>query len=329
MAPRSMRMRRFALALFTGGLARDPAIAAESAPTPRWPDAVREVWFPSGADGTRQPALFFAPPGEEPRPLLVALHTWSGDYLRPTGAPYAEGCIARGWVFIHPDFRGPNVRPEAAGSEWAIEDVLSAVRYAQRTARIDATRIYLVGASGGGYMALLVAARKPDVWAGVSAWVPVTDLNAWYRECRQRNLAYADQIVRIAGGDPATNPVAARECERRSPLAYLVAGGGLPVDLNAGIQDGHTGSVPVSHTLNAFNRLAKEPDRLSEAQVRAFAAEPRVPAGLAEAREDPSYGDRRVLFRRGSGAVRVTIFDGGHEIIHQAALAWLAAQQKR
>jgi hypothetical protein len=36
-----------------------------------------------------------------------------------------------------------------------------------------------------------------------------------------------------------------------------------------------------------------------------------------------------VLFRRESGMVRVTVFDGGHEIIHHAALAWLAAQQKR
>lgn len=324
-----MRMPRFVLALVAGSAARDPAGAADASPTPSWPAAVREVWFPSAADGSAQPALFYAPPGDEPRPLLVALHTWSGDYLRPTGAPYAEGCIARGWVFIHPDFRGPNVGPEAAGSELAIEDVLSAVRYARQAARVDPTRIYLVGASGGGHMALLVAARKPNVWAGVSAWVPVTDLNAWYRECRQRNLAYADQIVRVAGGDPVTNPVAARECERRSPLAHLAAGGGLPVDLNAGIQDGHTGSVPISHTLLAFNRLAREPDRFSAAQIRSFAAEPRVPAGLAAARDDPSYGNKRVLFRRESGAVRVTIFDGGHEIIHQAALAWLAAQQKR
>lgn len=324
-----MRAPRFALALFAGGLARDPAGASDAPPAPRWPAAVREVRFPSAADGTQQPALFYVPPGDEPRPLLVALHTWLGDYLRPTGAPYAEGCIAWGWVFLHPDFRGPNVRPEAAGSELAIGDVLSAVEYARRTARVDPTRVYLVGASGGGHLALLVAARKPEVWAGVSAWVPVTDLNAWYRECRQRNLAYADQIVRIAGGDPATDPAAARECERRSPLTYLAPDVGPRFDLNAGIHDGHTGSVPVSHTLLAFNRLAFAPDRLADAQIRAFTAGPRVPAGLGAAPADPAYGEKQVLFRRESGAVRVTIFDGGHEIIHQAAFAWLAAQRRR
>lgn len=324
-----MRTPRFALALVAGWLARDPAVAAETPPAPRWPAAVREIWFPSGTDGTRQPALFFAPPGDEPRPLLVALHTWSSDYLRPTGAPYAEGCIARGWAFLYPDFRGPNFRPEAAGSELAIQDLLSAVRFAQQETNIDASRIYLVGASGGGHMALLVAARAPDLWAGVSAWVPVTDLNAWYRECRQRNLAYADQIARIVGGDPLKDPAAARECERRSPLTHLAGARGVPIDLNAGIQDGHTGSVPISHTLLAFNRLADGRDRLDDGQIRAFAGEPRVPDGLAGAPDDPAYGLKRVLFRRESGMVRVTVFDGGHEIIHHAALAWLAAQQKR
>ena len=48
-------------------------------------------------------------------PLLVALHTWSGDYKQRASIPYAQWCIEKGWAFVHPQFRGPNRRPEATG----------------------------------------------------------------------------------------------------------------------------------------------------------------------------------------------------------------------
>jgi len=43
---------------------------------------------------------------------------------------------------------------------------------------------------------------------------------------------------------------------------------------------------------------------------------------------DKTYGAKCVLFRRQSGTARVTIFQGGHEIIPAAALHWLAKQQR-
>ena len=38
-----------------------------------WPAGVREVRYPSTADKTEQPALFYSPDAKEPRPLLVGL----------------------------------------------------------------------------------------------------------------------------------------------------------------------------------------------------------------------------------------------------------------
>ena len=45
----------------------------------------------------------------------------------------------------------------------------------------------------------------------------------------------------------------------RSPLGRLssAAVAGVPIDLNAGIRDGHVGSVPIGHTLRAFDALAQ------------------------------------------------------------------------
>ena len=53
-----------------------------------------------------------------------------------------------------------------------------------------------------------------------------------------------------------------------------------------------------------------------------------MPQGWPAAAPDASFGIHAPIFRRASGNTRVTIFEGGHEIVHQAALNWLAKQRK-
>jgi poly(3-hydroxybutyrate) depolymerase len=289
----------------------------------KWPEAVREIRIPSTADGEIQPALFYAPDREEKKPLLVALHTWSGDYLQDSSIPYAQWCIEKEWVFIHPNFRGPNRAPQATGSDLAVQDVLDAVEYTKKNASVDEDRIYLIGVSGGGYMSLLMAGRAPEVWAGVSAWVPLTDLKQWHIDSVEAGREYAQDIVASVGGDPTKDPAAAEECRKRSPLTYLDAAKSVPIDINAGIHDGHTGSIPIRHSLDAFNLLAEEKDRISEADIEYMVEKETVPPSLKGAEEDPLYGDKKVLFRRKSNNVRITLFEGGHEIIFEAGLTWL------
>ena len=294
-----------------------------------WPSAVKEISFHSSADNTQQPALFYAPPQRKPQPLLVALHSWSGDYKQDTSVVYARWCIAHNWIFIHPNFRGPNQRPEATGSELVIQDVLSAVEYAKQNAVVDESRIYLMGVSGGGHLALLLAGRTPEVWAGISAWVPITDLNAWYHESKAAGRRYADDIVKSCGGVPAPGSAAEKECVKRSPLTYLVSANQVAVDINAGIHDGYTGSVPISHSLHAFNLLAAEADQLSDDQIRYFVSTQKVPPALPAPQRDLAYGQKPILFRRQSNRVRLTIFDGGHAAIYEAGLNWLTQQRRK
>jgi len=291
-----------------------------------WPAVVTEVRYTSSGDNSEQPALFYDPKPASPAPLLVALHTWSSDYKSPE-PDYARWCIDRGWVMVRPSFRGPNNRPEACGSDLAVADILSAVDYAKRTTKIDESRIYLIGASGGGHMALLMAGRAPEVWAGVSAWVPIYDLAAWHQQTAKANRPYWKMLEAVCGGAPGASAAVDAEYARRSPATYM-SRAKVPLDINTGIHDGHTGSVPVTHALNAFNALAKEGERIPDAHIATMAINRKVPEGQAAATPDELYERAPVLYRKTSGDARITVFDGGHEIVVEAALGWLEQQQK-
>ncbi len=294
-----------------------------------WPSAVEEVRYLSSADDSLQPAMVYVPESTEPMPLLVGLHTWSADYRQtgPTvGGVYAEWCIEKAWAFIHPNFRGPNRRPEAGGSELVVDDIASAVSYMHERTAIDVARVYLVGASGGGHAALLMAGRRPDLWSGVSAWVPIADLAAWHRECTTSGLKYARELELICGGPPGASDAVDLEYRRRSPLTWLAAAKSVALDINAGIRDGHEGSVPVGHSLRAFNAIAAPEDRIDAGAIREIEKTASIPARLGPAPVDASYRDKPPLFRAESGNARVTIFRGGHEILPAAALSWLESQ---
>ena len=67
---------------------------------------------------------------------------------------------------------------------------------------------------------------------------------------------------------------------------------------------------------------------LSTEEIQAFVEEEAVPAPLAgEAVVDEVY-PRTILFRRTAGPCRITVFEGGHEILQQTPYAWLEKQHK-
>ncbi|MFC1453740.1 alpha/beta hydrolase family protein [Verrucomicrobiota bacterium] len=304
------------------------AVAKTNAP-PKKESPVRTVTILSSMDGSEQKALFYVPPGSapdqegDPVPLLVRLHTWGGKYDQSKGHPNKK------WVMIAPDFRGPNIRPEACASKLAIQDVLDAVEYAKKNARIDESRIYLSGWSGGGHMALMMATKAPDIWAGVSSWVPISDLVAW--RAFHGAGGYGKACDKACGGAPGT-PATDAEYKARSPINFLPAAKGVPIDINAGIHDGHKGSVPISQSLYAFNVLAEanglKDKQISEEDIQFMTREEKVPTALAgETEKDP---ERRlaILFRRTAGPVRITLFEGGHTAEAGAAYNWLERQKK-
>lgn len=297
----------------------------------KWPSEVVRVEM-QASDGEVQPAMWYTPESDDPKPLLVGLHTWSSSYHSAAGdAIYAEWCVKEGWAFIHPHFRGPNMTPQAMGSDRAVQDIVEAVEWAKSQTAIDTSRIYLIGGSGGGHMAMLTAGRHPEIWAGVSAWCGITDIKQWYRDHLKGGVPdhYAKHIESALGGSPLQNEKLEAEALKRSPLTWLHQAKGVPLDINHGIHDGRTGSVPFTHSLLAFNAtIGEAPEHLPVAEIASYYETQKLPLGWQQAEPDAVYGLKKPLFRRVSNNTRITLFEGGHDLVHQAALNWLSAQRK-
>ncbi len=285
-----MQVLGAAVAMATGAWASEQ-IGGETDPAQR-------VVVTSTADGTAQPAWFWTPKAGKRVPLVVELHTWSYGCDKDKGlqpnSHFLKWCRQAGWAIVVPHFRGPNCTPQACGSDLAVQDVIDAVAYAKAHADVDADRVYLVGGSGGGMMTLLVAGRHPEIWAACYAACPISDLARWHAECTafaDWRKQYAGMMEKSCGGAPATK---ADEYAHRSPLTYLAAARkqGTVIDICEGIHDGHTGSVPVGHAIRAFNALADEKDRISDADLAAFERTERTPASPAREWKDPFFGDK-------------------------------------
>lgn len=230
-------------------------------------------------------------------PLIVSIHQWSADYtnFRNSMAPQAR---AKNWNFIFPDARGANNHPKACGSDYVVADIDQAIEWAVRHLPVDTSRIYIVGASGGGYNALchFMKSRRPV--KAYSVWVPITDLDRWHKESLERGNRYARDIEKCVCDTCAR--FSKELADKRSPLYMPV-----PVDklkttglhIHAGIHDGRTGAVPITHSILFFNKMAVS----AGAEVSYSSSE--------------KIGTRDILLSKEAGNLTLTLFEGGHEIL--------------
>jgi acetyl esterase/lipase len=302
------------MALTAAALAAEPAW--DSTAKTGWPAPFEKVSIPSTADGAAQPAYVYKATGEQPRPLVVSLHTWSGGYSQVD--PLAALVQKKNWNYIHPDFRGPNTTPASCASKLALQDVDDAIAYALANMPVDKENIFVVGTSGGGHMACATYLNTRHPVKMTFAWVPITDLEAWYHQSKERRHKYADHILAVTQSQETLNVEDARA---RSPMFMPIpADLNAPIRIFAGIDDGYKGSVPITHSLLFYNRLAKfsgGENLVSESDIAALAAreKPADPSAL------PSLGKHKVLYHRASKLASVTIFQGGHEMVVDSCFA--------
>lgn len=292
-----------------------------------WPVGFVPVKINSSADGKLQKAVLYKSIQTKPQPLIISLHSWSGDYLQED--PLAGEVALRGWNYIHPDFRGPNNNPEACGSNLVIADIEDAIRFAIENGNVDITQVHIIGASGGGYATLLAFMKINYPVKSFSAWVGISNLEEWYFESLGRGQRYAKDLEGVTTGGAGFN---AAEARKRSPI-FMDFNPELRKNailrIYTGIHDGYTGSVPITQSINLFNKLLMEmyPGKKGEAvsdSLKLILLEKRMnPPGTHE-----NLGNRKIHLQRWMPNLSLTVFEGGHEMLVPQALALLQVGEK-
>jgi pimeloyl-ACP methyl ester carboxylesterase len=139
-----------------------------------WNTEFKIVEIKSTRDSSFQKSYFYKSKSKESKPLIVSLHNWSGDYLQ--NDVLAEMCKLKDLNYIHPDFRGANKTINTCCSELVVSDIDDSITYAIKNSNVDLNKIYVVGASGGGYATLCTFMKSKHQIKKFSAWAAITDL---------------------------------------------------------------------------------------------------------------------------------------------------------
>jgi pimeloyl-ACP methyl ester carboxylesterase len=246
---------------------------------------IREIEVRSTSDGFLERCLFWRAPGSGPRPLLVGLHTWSSDRHNQADAmlPLAK---RNAWHLLLPECRGPNLvenprASQACASRLAMQDVVDAIESVAAANAVDRKSIFLLGVSGGGHMAMMMAGYRPMLWRSVGAFCGIADLESWHRE----NPSYSKHIAACCGGAPSDRTRA--EYRARSPITHVNEIAQSELTIYHGKYDK---SVPFTHSMRIYMEICRV-----DPQARVF----------------------------------LNIFDGGHEMLLDAAERQFLASMSR
>lgn len=298
-----------------------------------WPEQVEEIKISSSLDGSTQPAIIFRAKGDTPRPLVISLHTWSENYSKKDTLSWQA--VDLNFNYIHPDFRGKNNNFTACGSKYVIQDLDDAIQWCLDNMNVDTGEVHIIGMSGGGYATLLAYMNTKHRVKTFSAWVPVSDLEKWYYESRSRGTKYAEDIVRCTC--PSNEKFSEKdlpdikEARKRSPVYMEVPAGvrkNSRLYIYAGIHDGYTGSVPVTHSIDFYNRLAKEFDTTGSSVIPEKDIIEILSSRNYRRPGKNSIGDRTVHYEKTCDArLKILIFEGSHEMLPEVALAHVPSQK--
>ena len=179
-------------------------------------------------DGFLIRAYVTAPKGGDgrPQPLVVMPH--GGPEIRDHQGydPWAQALAAQGWMVLQPNFRGSGgygrAFAKAGWKHWddlMQADVEDSVDLLIRQRRADPGRIAVLGASYGGYAALMGAVRRPGFYKAVVSVAGPSDLTEMMRF--QKRTARGDFTVYDFWSQRMGDPVAdAALLQRASPVNH-------------------------------------------------------------------------------------------------------------
>jgi hypothetical protein len=248
---------------------------------------------------------------------VVSLHSWSGTYEQKD--ELAALSKAKDLNYIHPDFRGVNWTKDACCSDLAMQDIDDAIDYAIKNSKVDLSRIYVIGSSGGGYATLATFMKSKHSIRRFSAWVPISDLPAWYAQSKIMGTKYAENILDCTSSKDSLNLEIAK---RKSPIYWKTPVEKLnttELQIFAGVYDGIQGSVPITHSINFYNKVLKD-KLINDSTLFVSDSEKLYLLEFRKALGNLGrIADRKVFLKKQSGNIGLTIFEGNHEMLTEYA----------
>lgn len=283
-----------------------------------WDKEFKIVEIKSELDGNIQKAYFYKTKTKEPMPLIVSLHTWSGYYTQEDDL--ANLCMQKDLNYIHPDFRGANWTKDACCSELALNDIDDAITYAIENSNVDNSKIFVIGVSGGGYATLSMFMKSKHNISKFSAWASISDLVAWYNESEIRNNGYAENILDCTASGNEINIVNAKQ---KSPIYWETPSEKLnnsKLFIHVGVYDGIQGSVPITHSINFYNKLLKDMSVSDSSKYVSDAEKLKLLEFRKPLGNIGNIGGRRICLKKNIGNLNLIIFEGNHEMLTEFAL---------
>ncbi|WP_422909648.1 alpha/beta hydrolase family protein [Pseudomonas sp. MAC6] len=169
-------------------------------------------------EGERSHGFFYSPASTGERPsLLIFLHGGPTSACYPVFDPRIAFWTLRGFAVLDLNYRGSSgygraYRLRLAGQwgELEVEDIRAAIDALARAGRIDPQRVFVRGASAGGFSALRALVELPQLRGGASLY-GVSDPLALRRQTHKFEADYLDWLI----GDPEQDAERYRD---RTPL---------------------------------------------------------------------------------------------------------------
>jgi dipeptidyl aminopeptidase/acylaminoacyl peptidase len=207
-------------------------------------------------DGQPVEAILTLPAGQKkPIPFVVMPHGGPTSHDEARFDYWAQFLASRGYGVLQPNFRGSTgygvTHLRAGYGQWAgtmQNDVDDGTKWLIDQHLADPMRICMVGGSYGGYVALVAATSRPDLYRCAAAFAPVTDVGDLLHRIELFN--WKDSNLPVLGNTD-------RSSAEISPLQQA-AKAAMPILLFHGEQD-YTVPVEHSHQMEAALKAAGKP----------------------------------------------------------------------
>lgn len=208
-----------ALAFAVGSAKSQPEPTTVPLPTPTTaggipvaPSERISIWasFDNAEKQVRLSALLYRPPGAGPFPLVIISHGIPRDSAtiataRSTFLTPSSWFVAQGWAVVVPLRRGFGTsggefaesdgrcdnRDYERGGEETARDILAVLDYMRSRSFINASRVVLLGHSGGGWGSLAALGHAPSEVVGAIAFAPGRGSDAPDHVCQPDRLVKA------------------------------------------------------------------------------------------------------------------------------------------